>query len=160
MANLAIPRNRIFPRLVVQHTLVAAYVAALGLSAALLFGIQPMFAKMVLPRLGGSASVWSIAMVFFQTMLLAGYLYAHLSMRHLSFRGSIALHLFVLAITVFALPIGIAHGFARPPGPEPGAVGNRRRQHCTAPRRKTRKTASMCHTHVRQTGVSLTHLGG
>ena len=115
MANLAIPRNRVLPRLIVQHSFVAAYVAALGLSAALLFGIQPMFAKMVLPRLGGSASVWSIAMVFFQTMLLAGYLYAHLSTRHLSFRGSVALHLLVLAITVFALPIGVAHGFARPP---------------------------------------------
>ena len=41
-----------------------------------------MFTKMVLPRLGGSPSVWSVAMVFFQTMLLAGYAYAHLLTRY------------------------------------------------------------------------------
>ena len=46
-------------------------------SAALLFSVQPMFAKMVLPRLGGSPGVWSVAMVVFQSLLLAGYAYAH-----------------------------------------------------------------------------------
>ena len=45
--------------------------------AALLFAVQPMFTKMVLPRLGGTPSVWSVAMVFFQAVLLAGYAYAH-----------------------------------------------------------------------------------
>jgi len=115
MTILAITRNQVPPRVVSQQIVVAAYVAALGLSAGLLFGIQPMFAKMVLPRLGGSASVWSIAMVFFQTMLLAGYLYAHLLTRHLSFRWAVALHLFVLAITFFALPISVAQGLGRPP---------------------------------------------
>src|SRR5262245_11371818 len=44
----------------------AVYAAAIFLSAALLFAVQPLFAKMVLPRLGGSPSVWSVAMVFFQ----------------------------------------------------------------------------------------------
>ena len=48
------------------------------LSALLLFAIQPMFAKMVLPVLGGSPSVWSVAVFFFQAALLAGYCYAHL----------------------------------------------------------------------------------
>jgi hypothetical protein len=47
-------------------------------SAFLLFSVQPFFAKMVLPRLGGSPAVWSVAMVFFQSMLLAGYGYAHI----------------------------------------------------------------------------------
>src|SRR5690606_27922134 len=50
------------------------------LSALLLFAIQPMFAKMVLPVLGGSPQVWSVSVFFFQAALLAGYLYAHLLM--------------------------------------------------------------------------------
>ena len=54
------------------------YAATLFVSALLLFSIQPMFAKMVLPKLGGAPAVWSVAMVFFQTVLLAGYAYAHL----------------------------------------------------------------------------------
>jgi len=49
------------------------YAATLFVSALLLFSIQPMFAKMVLPKLGGAPAVWSVAMVFFQTVLLAGY---------------------------------------------------------------------------------------
>src|SRR5258708_5819191 len=61
--------------------LLATFIAAIFLSAALLFQIEPMFTKMVLPRLGGSPSVWSVAMVFFQTMLLAGYAYAHVLTR-------------------------------------------------------------------------------
>ena len=54
------------------------YGLTLFVSALLLFSIQPMFAKMVLPKLGGAPAVWSVAMVFFQTVLLAGYAYAHL----------------------------------------------------------------------------------
>ena len=54
------------------------YAATLFVSALLLFSIQPMFAKMVLPKLGGAPAVWSVAMVFFQTVLLGGYAYAHL----------------------------------------------------------------------------------
>ena len=115
MTLLTIRRTQAPPRVLFQHIILAAYVATLGLSAALLFGVQPMFAKMVLPRLGGSASVWSVALVFFQTMLLAGYLYAHLLTRYLSFRWSVAVHFSVLAIAFFALPIEIARGFGQPP---------------------------------------------
>src|ERR1700759_5756907 len=57
------------------------YTAAIFVSALLLFSVQPLFTKMVLPRLGGSPAVWSVAMVFFQSLLLAGYVYAHLLMR-------------------------------------------------------------------------------
>src|SRR5271168_2870369 len=113
MTILTVTRNS--PQVISQKVVVAVYIAALGLSAALLFGVQPMFAKMVLPRLGGSASVWSVAMVFFQTMLLAGYLYAHLLMRHFGFRSAVAIHLCVIAITFIGLPIGVAEGFGRPP---------------------------------------------
>ena len=59
----------------------ALYAATLFLSALLLFAVQPMFTKMVLPRLGGAPTVWSVAMVFFQACLLAGYAYAHLVVR-------------------------------------------------------------------------------
>ena len=55
-----------------------AYTATTFLSALLLFSVQPMFAKMVLPVLGGSPSVWAVAICFFQAALLAGYCYAHL----------------------------------------------------------------------------------
>jgi len=57
--------------------LLATFTAAITLSAALLFMVQPMFTKMVLPRFGGAPSVWSVAIVYFQTALLAGYAYAH-----------------------------------------------------------------------------------
>jgi hypothetical protein len=54
----------------------ALFAGTLFLSALLLFAVQPMFTKMVLPRLGGAPTVWSVAMVFFQAALLAGYAYA------------------------------------------------------------------------------------
>jgi hypothetical protein len=91
------------------------YPAALFLSALLLFAIQPMFAKMVLPRLGGAAAIWSVAMVFFQSALLLGYAYAHLLSRMLSPGRSALVHLGLLAIAALTLPIRIAHGFEAPP---------------------------------------------
>src|SRR5712671_4360128 len=69
------------------------YPAALFLSALLLFSVQPMFAKMVLPRIGGAAAVWSVAMVFFQAALLLGYAYAHLLSRTLAPGPSALVHL-------------------------------------------------------------------
>ena len=57
--------------------LLAVFVTAIFVSAALLFVVQPMFIKMVLPQRGGAAAVWSVAMVFFRTTPLAGYAYAH-----------------------------------------------------------------------------------
>src|ERR1041385_6050630 len=89
--------------------------SAIFLSAALLFAVQPMFTKMVLPRLGGAPSVWSVAMVFFQAALLAGYAYAHLLARTLDVRHAALVHLGVLAAAALTLPIGIAHGFGTPP---------------------------------------------
>ncbi len=57
--------------------LLIGFTSTLFLSALLLFSVQPMFAKMVLPVLGGSPAVWSVAMCFFQAALLGGYAYAH-----------------------------------------------------------------------------------
>ena len=91
------------------------FIAAIFVSATLLFAVQPMFTKMVLPRLGGSASVWSVAMVFFQAMLLAGYAYAHLLSRYLTTRLSILVHLAVMLIATLALPLAISAAWGRPP---------------------------------------------
>ena len=84
-------------------------------SAFLLFAIQPMFTKMVLPQLGGSPAVWSVAMVFFQALLLLGYLYAHLSTRYLAPRVGIILHICLLLATFITLPIAVASGLGKPP---------------------------------------------
>src|SRR5215831_18542489 len=90
--------------------LLATFTAAITLSAALVFMVQPMFTKMVLPRFGGAPSVWSMAIVFFQTALLAGYAYAHWLTRYASGRASVAIHLVVMVAAAFALPLSIAAG--------------------------------------------------
>jgi hypothetical protein len=95
--------------------LLGTYAAAIFLSAALLFSVQPLFAKMVLPRLGGSPQVWSVAMVFFQAALLAGYAYAHLLTSHLPGRLSVIVHVALMIVATFALPLAIAGGWGRPP---------------------------------------------
>jgi hypothetical protein len=84
------------------------------LSALLLFAIEPMFAKMALPLLGGSPSVWSVAMVFFQVLMLAGYSYAHGLTRWLSMRAGAAVHLCVLAMAFACMPISLRFADAPP----------------------------------------------
>jgi hypothetical protein len=91
------------------------FATTLFVSALLLFLVQPMFTRMVLPRLGGAPTVWSVAMVFFQAALLAGYAYAHLLVRRLSLRVGALVHLGVLALAALTLPIGIAQAFGTPP---------------------------------------------
>src|SRR5215472_3329879 len=93
----------------------ATFTAAITLSAALVFMVQPMFAKMVLPRFGGAPSVWSVAIVFFQTALLAGYAYAHWLTRYAGGRAAVVIHLAVTIAAAFALPLSIAAGWDRPP---------------------------------------------
>jgi hypothetical protein len=91
------------------------YTVAIFVSALLLFSVQPLFTKMVLPRLGGSPAVWSVAMVFFQSLLLAGYVYAHLLMRIKNRVIPILVHLVLLLVAFAALPLTIAAGFGEPP---------------------------------------------
>jgi hypothetical protein len=95
--------------------LLLAFTLAIFTSAFLLFFIQPMFTKMVLPHLGGSPAVWSIAMVVFQSLLLAGYAYAHLSVTRLSLKLSTGLHVALLAVTLLALPIAVSDRLGAPP---------------------------------------------
>ena len=110
------PKQKKPHRSAVRHRLtLAIYIAAIFLSAALLFAVQPMFTKLVLPRLGGSPSVWSVAMVFFQAALLAGYAYAHYLMRSASPRNAVIVHIMVMVVAALWLPLSIATGWGRPP---------------------------------------------
>ena len=95
------------------------FTATTFLSALLLFSVQPMFAKMVLPILGGSPSVWAVAMVFFQATLLAGYCYAHLLIRATSPAVGGGVHLGLTVAALLALPIGVPGNFGEPPPGDP-----------------------------------------
>jgi len=88
-------------------------------SAALLFLMEPMFAKMVLPLLGGTPAVWNTCLVFFQTVLLAGYAYAHASAKLLGRRGQTSLHIAVLLAALLILPFHVPNGWAPPAGHNP-----------------------------------------
>ena len=83
------------------------YAITLFAGATLLFMMQPMVGKMILPLLGGTPAVWSTCMVFFQAALLAGYAYAHATTRWLGVRRQAALHLAVMALPLITLPLGI-----------------------------------------------------
>src|SRR5262245_52108941 len=95
------------------------FTATTFLSALLLFAIQPMFAKMVLPVLGGSLSVWSVSVFFFQAALLAGYLYAHLLINKAPPHLTGLIHLAVCVLALICLPIGMATWVGEPPPGEP-----------------------------------------
>jgi hypothetical protein len=98
-----------------NRLVLVVYTAAIFVSALLLFSVQPLFTKMVLPRLGGSPAVWSVAMVFFQSLLLAGYAYAHYLMRLQNRMIPVAVHLALLVIALATLPLSIAEGWGEPP---------------------------------------------
>jgi hypothetical protein len=91
------------------------YTSAIFVSALLLFSVQPLFTKMVLPRLGGSPAVWSVAMVFFQSLLLGGYAYAHYLMQLRNRTIPVLAHLALLAVALVTLPLSIAGGWGEPP---------------------------------------------
>ena len=96
--------------------LVCVFTLSIFLSATLLFSVQPLFAKLVLPLLGGSSSVWNTAMVFFQGMLLGGYIYAHLISKFLKLPLQIICHAVILSLGLFFLPLAIATGWTPPEG--------------------------------------------
>lgn len=86
-------------------------------SASLMFVLQPMFGKALLPLLGGSASVWNTCMVFYQSILFLGYLYAHFLSTRFGYRKHLAIHLSILLISLYFLPVSIPEG-SRPPSSE------------------------------------------
>lgn len=93
----------------------AIFALTLFVSALLLFAVQPMFTKMVLPKLGGAPAIWSVAMVFFQAALLLGYTYAHLLTKFFAPRHGALVHLGFLGLAALSLPLGIANSFGTPP---------------------------------------------
>ena len=90
------------------------------MGATLLFVVQPMVGKMILPLLGGTPAVWSTCMVFFQAALLGGYAYAHATTAWLGIRRQTILHLALLAVPLAVLPLGV--DASRLPGGEANPV--------------------------------------
>src|ERR1700679_1702091 len=86
------------------------YALTILVSAFLLFQVQPIIAKIILPWFGGSAAVWTVCLLFFQLALLAGYAYAHALIRYCKPRVQMLIHASLLLLSVAALPIY--------PGPE------------------------------------------
>jgi hypothetical protein len=86
---------------------VALFSTTLFLSAFLMFLVEPMIARMVLPRLGGAAAVWNTCLVFFQALLLFGYAYAHGATTWLGVRRHAALHAVVVLLPFLVLPIAL-----------------------------------------------------
>lgn len=93
----------------------ALYTLTTFVSAVLLFSIQPMFAKMALPVLGGSPSVWAVALCFFQAALLAGYCYAHILIRKFDVMQTGWVHLAVCVGAFLFLPIALPASAGEPP---------------------------------------------
>lgn len=86
------------------------------LASALLFVVEPLVARTLLPVLGGSASVWNSAMLTFQILLLGGYLLAHLGARHLRLRWHPPAAAALVVVAMVALPVGLREGWRPPAG--------------------------------------------
>lgn len=102
-----------------QVLIVPLFCFTLFCSSALLFVAEPMFAKMVLPLLGGTPAVWNTCMVSFQALLLGAYAFGHWSIRWLGIRRQVFLQVLVLGAVAFALPIAIPCGWSPPAGRSP-----------------------------------------
>src|SRR5205085_10416999 len=88
-----------------SHHITLLFAPTIFLSAFLLFCSEPMVGKMMLPLLGGAASVWITCLLFFQLMLLAGYGYAHALERYTKVRTQILVHALLMVVAISFLPI-------------------------------------------------------
>jgi len=98
------------------------FTVSMFLSAALLFLVEPMIGKMLLPLLGGTPAVWNTCLVFFQAALLAGYLYAHAALRFLSRKVQVLAHIGVLLLPLLIagmLPPHVPSGWEPPAATNP-----------------------------------------
>jgi len=93
----------------------ALFILTILVGSFLLFMVEPMVARMALPRLGGAPNVWNSAMLVYQALLLAGYGYAHWLSRKPLWRQAV-IHLIALCIAATTLPIALAQVAS----PEPG----------------------------------------
>lgn len=98
----------------IPFLITSLWAATIFLNSGLLFWLEPMIGKMILPYLGGNASVWNTCMVFFQVTLLAGYAYAYLLTRKLKVSTQVILHSLLFILALFCLPILIAKGTMPP----------------------------------------------
>lgn len=98
---------------------ISLFVATSLLGSFLLFAVQPMVAKMLLPSLGGTSSVWNTAMVFFQVTLVCGYALAHLGFRTLTLRTQRFVQAGFLAVPLLALPVALPGGWDPPTSGSP-----------------------------------------
>jgi SAM-dependent methyltransferase len=90
------------------------FAGAVFLSALLVFLVEPLVGRLLLPVLGGSAMVWNTSLAFFQAALLAGYAYAHLLQRLKAWRMQVGVHLLVLAVAALVLPLHVSHILGEP----------------------------------------------
>ena len=95
----------------------ALFVATILTGSFLLFLVQPLVARMALPRLGGAPNVWNSAMLVYQALLLAGYFYAH-RLSKMAFKRQVKVHLALLVVAALTLPIALVSLPAPPPGSE------------------------------------------
>jgi hypothetical protein len=94
--------------------LILLFVSTLFSSALLMFVLQPLFGKLLLPLLGGTPAVWNSCMVFYQSLLFLGYLYAHLIASRLHAHHQVIVHLGVIALSLLALPIALPENLIPP----------------------------------------------
>src|SRR4051812_5330384 len=102
------------------HTsLMILFSVTIFVSAALLFLIEPMFAKFVLPSFGSTPAVWTGSMMFFQAALLTSYLYVHATTMWLGARKQAVLHLVLVLLPLLVLPVAVPVGWAPPADSNP-----------------------------------------
>jgi len=107
--NIEVELDRVNTRAIPATVLAPVFALTLFTSAALLFWVQPLVAKMLLPLLGGAPSVWNTCMVFFQALLLAGYAYALLISQRLSLRNQAVVHALLLLAAGLVLPFTLSN---------------------------------------------------
>lgn len=105
-----------------RRLLTGSFVAAAALSSVLLFTVQPIVARVLLPPLGGSPAVWNTSMVFFQGVLLIGYLGAHVVRRRVGWSVRPWLQIAVVAVGLVALPVAYPEGWLPPTANQPAWV--------------------------------------
>ena len=106
-------------RVPIRDALIDALIYGLAIfsSAFLLFQVQPLITKMILPWFGGVAAVWTVCLVFFQVVLLLGYFYAHVLTSRVQPAMQGRVHAALLAVSLLALPI-LPRASFKPTGPE------------------------------------------
>ena len=100
-------------------SLIILFAGTLFTSASLMFVLQPLFGKLLLPLLGGSPAVWNTCMVFYQSILFLGYLYAHTISTRFGQHRQIQIHIVVILVSVLALPLALPENIAPPTDSNP-----------------------------------------